>query len=356
MRSLLVNLVLALCVSLAIADAVVELTPDNFDQVVDGSKAAFVEFFAPWCGHCKKLAPDWESLAQNFESSKDIVIAKVDADAHKELGGRFDVHGFPTLKYFPKGSTTPEDYNGGRSLEELTTYVINKSGAKGKPKASSHVVVLDDSNFEKIALDPSKHAFVEFYAPWCGHCKRLAPEYEVVATAFAGDDNAVVVAKVDCDAHKDLCEKYGVTGYPTFKWFSKDNKQEPERYDGPRDIDGIVNYLNLHGHLNRNKDGTLSASAGRIAKLDEIVRQFIQEGADKAALLKQAEEFLLTVEADLVATAKYYIKVFTSSLANSDFVKTEISRLERLISSGALTIKKRDEFTSKKNVLSVFSH
>jgi len=355
MRSPLVTLVLALCLSLATADAVVELTPDNFDQVVDGSKAAFVEFFAPWCGHCKKLAPDWESLAQHFEGSKDVVIAKVDADAHKALGGRFDVHGYPTLKYFPKGSTTPEDYNGGRSLEELTTYVSNKSGAKGKKSASSRVVVLDDSNFEKIALDPSKHAFVEFYAPWCGHCKHLAPEYELVATAYAGDDNAVVVAKVDCDAHKALCEKYGVTGYPTLKWFSKDNKQEPAPYEGPRDVEGIVSYINQHGRLNRNKDGTLNAKAGRIAELDVIAKQFIVAGTDKAGLLKQAEEFLATVEADLVASAKYYVRVFTSILTNPDFVKTEIARLERLISSGSLSIKKRDEFTAKKNVLSVFT-
>lgn len=54
------------------------------------------------CGHCKSLAPTWEELADAFAKTPSVVIASVDADAHKSLGGRFGVTGFPTLKYFPK--------------------------------------------------------------------------------------------------------------------------------------------------------------------------------------------------------------------------------------------------------------
>jgi len=62
------------------------------------------------CGHCKKLAPDYEIVADTFANSKEVLIAKVDADQHKSLGSRFGVQGFPTLKWFPKGSTEPEEY------------------------------------------------------------------------------------------------------------------------------------------------------------------------------------------------------------------------------------------------------
>ena len=62
------------------------------------------------CGHCKNLAPTYEELGGVYEKSKDVVIAKVDADAHRDLGGRFGVQGFPTIKFFPRGSTTPEEY------------------------------------------------------------------------------------------------------------------------------------------------------------------------------------------------------------------------------------------------------
>ena len=61
------------------------------------------------CGHCKRLAPAYEEVGQAFSSSEDVVIAKVDADAQKALGSRFGVRGYPTLKFFPKGSTEPEE-------------------------------------------------------------------------------------------------------------------------------------------------------------------------------------------------------------------------------------------------------
>jgi len=346
--------VLALCFAMALAN-VVDLTPENFDKVVDGSKGAFVEFFAPWCGHCKKLAPDWDTLGASFEG-KDVVIGKVDADAHKELGSRFDVHGYPTLKWFPKGSTTPEEYNGGRDLESLSAFVTEKSGARSKTKkaAASNVVVLDSHNFDKIVKDSSKDVLVEFYAPWCGHCKRLAPDYEIVANAFAGEDS-VVVAKIDCDAQKETCGAYDVSGYPTLKFFPKNNK-DGEKYEGARDVDAFVTYLNNKAGTQRDKTGALGETAGRIPFLDEIVAKFLAEGADKLALVKEAEAHVATAAGDAIANAKYYVKVFTTSITQPDFVTKEVARLEKLISSGSLTPKKRDEFTKKKNILSVFAH
>ena len=81
------------------ASAVKDLLPNNFDDIVlNSGKPALVEFFAPWCGHCKTLAPIYEELASAFESQSDkVTIAKVDADAHKELGRKWGVQGFPTL-------------------------------------------------------------------------------------------------------------------------------------------------------------------------------------------------------------------------------------------------------------------
>lgn len=153
------------------ASSVLDLIPENFDNVVlKSEKPALVEFFAPWCGHCKSLAPVYEELAQNFDFAKDKVsIAKVDADAQKDLGKRFGVQGFPTLKWFDGKSDKPEDYNGGRDLESLSSFILEKTGLKLKAKkaAPSVVEMLNDKSF-KTEIGGEKDVLVAFTAPWCG--------------------------------------------------------------------------------------------------------------------------------------------------------------------------------------------
>jgi protein disulfide-isomerase A6 len=155
----------------AAKSAVLDLIPDNFDKVVlQSDKPTFVEFFAPWCGHCKSLAPVWEELAGNLEFAKDKVqIAKVDADAEKSLGARFGVQGFPTLKFFDGKSAKPEDYTGGRDLESLTAFIAEKTGVRARKRQTppSSVVMLTDDSFKK-EVGSDKNVFVAFTAPWCG--------------------------------------------------------------------------------------------------------------------------------------------------------------------------------------------
>jgi len=331
-----------------------DLTPDNFDSIIDGSKGAFVEFFAPWCGHCKSLAPEYEIVGEAFDKESSVVIAKVDADAHKDLGGRFDVHGFPTLKWFPKGSMVPEAYEGGRSADDIITFINNKAGTKARvKKVPSAVVDLTPSNFDSIALDSTKDVLVEFFAPWCGHCKQLAPDYEKVAAAFANEPN-VVVAKVDADAHKELGTRYGVTGFPTIKFFGRDSKTEPLQYDGQRDIPAFVDYLNGKAGTHRNADGKLNGVAGRIEALDAIAAKFV-DAKDKASLIKEAKGIVAGLSDSVKEHAKYYLKFFDLvSSKGKEFLETEVARLDRML-DGSVTPSKMDEFSIRKNILGAFS-
>uniref|UniRef100_A0A672ZFT1 Protein disulfide-isomerase n=1 Tax=Sphaeramia orbicularis TaxID=375764 RepID=A0A672ZFT1_9TELE len=99
------------------------------------------------------------------------------------------------------------------------------------------VLELGDADFDYLATE-HETMLVKFYAPWCGVCKKFAPEFEKAATKLKG---AVQLAKVDCTANSDTCSRFGVSGYPTLKIFR--NGRESTPYDGPRSADGIYQYM-----------------------------------------------------------------------------------------------------------------
>uniref|UniRef100_A0A8C6P4B7 Protein disulfide-isomerase A3 n=1 Tax=Nothobranchius furzeri TaxID=105023 RepID=A0A8C6P4B7_NOTFU len=99
------------------------------------------------------------------------------------------------------------------------------------------VLELGDADFDYLATE-HETMLVKFYAPWCGHCKKLAPEFQKAARQLKG---TVQFAKVDCTAHTVTCGRFGVTGYPTLKIFRYGKDSAP--YDGPRTANGIYNYM-----------------------------------------------------------------------------------------------------------------
>ncbi|CAH9071058.1 unnamed protein product [Cuscuta epithymum] len=123
----------------------------------------------------------------------------------------------------------------------ILSALLAVSAAEGDEK--EYVLTLDRSNFSETI---SKHNFivVEFYAPWCGHCQRLAPEYEKAASLLSSHDPPVTLAKVDAneESNKELASQYQVKGFPTIK-ILRDGGNLVEDYKGPREADGIVKYL-----------------------------------------------------------------------------------------------------------------
>ncbi|TFK75865.1 disulfide isomerase [Pluteus cervinus] len=103
--------------------------------------------------------------------------------------------------------------------------------------ADSDVISLTTASFEEV-VNPESLILVEFFAPWCGHCKALAPAYEEAATSLK--EKGIKLAKVDCVEEADFCQANGVQGYPTLKIYKNGSATD---YTGPRQADGIVSYM-----------------------------------------------------------------------------------------------------------------
>eukprot|EP00981_Chlorochromonas_danica_P013510 scaffold6421_cov251-Ochromonas_danica.AAC.4 len=218
------------------------------------------------CGHCKALTPEYEKAAKVLKGVAKVVA--VDATVHQGLAQRYQVQGFPTVKVFGSDKKKPADYNGQRTSDAIVSEAMRqvnqlvKDRKAGKAKASSEksekasgktekkekakkggksaVVELTDNNFDKLVLESNDHWLVEFYAPWCGHCKKLAPEWQEAAERLA--PQGVKLGAIDATTQQMLAQKYEIKGFPTIKLFSAGPKGAPVDYNGPREADALVDF------------------------------------------------------------------------------------------------------------------
>lgn len=146
----------------------------------------------------------------------------------------------------------------GAAVALVTLVVLAACGTPAH--AASDVVKLTAKNFKKEVLQSDNYWLVEFFAPWCGHCKNLAPEWEKAATQLK---TVARLGAVDATVHTSLAQKYGVQGYPTIVAFGKDKKKH-EPYQGGRTASDIVNYVK------RAASGMPAPSATSIVEFESV--------------------------------------------------------------------------------------
>lgn len=239
-------------------DEVIELTEGNFkNRVLNGDEIWIVEFFAPWCGHCKNLAPEYKKAAKALKGL--IKVGAVDMTQHQSVGQPYNVRGFPTIKIFGGDKGKPSDYQGARTAQAIVDAAINelkktasvrlggKAGGDesrrtsgGKKGSADDVIELTDSNFESLVLNSEDIWLVEFFAPWCGHCKNLKPHWEQAATELKGK---MKLGALDATTHQVMANKFGIKGFPTIKYFAPGSTAEDAiDYDGGRTSSDIVQW------------------------------------------------------------------------------------------------------------------
>eukprot|EP00933_Yihiella_yeosuensis_P033170 TRINITY_DN26888_c0_g1_i2.p1 TRINITY_DN26888_c0_g1~~TRINITY_DN26888_c0_g1_i2.p1 ORF type:complete len:543 (+),score=133.17 TRINITY_DN26888_c0_g1_i2:50-1678(+) len=159
----LLRLLLLVIVGAAVAaeGKVRELTAKNFDASLREHSISFIEFYAPWCGHCQKLTPEWERTAE-LSKNLDVLVGKVDAIQEKTLAQEHGVSSFPTLKLFRKNSKVSKIYNGARTAQSMVEWlkVWEKAELLQRPKLETGLaksLVGGDKHFAIIGLLSGKN-------------------------------------------------------------------------------------------------------------------------------------------------------------------------------------------------------
>jgi protein disulfide-isomerase A1 len=111
-------------------------------------------------------------------------------------------------------------------------------------KQEGPVTIVVAKNYQDVVMDNDKDVLLEFYAPWCGHCKALAPKYDELASLYKDYADKVTVAKVDATAN-DVPDE--IQGFPTIKLFKAGSKDEPVEYSGSRTVEDLANFIRDNG-------------------------------------------------------------------------------------------------------------
>ena len=255
----------------------------------------------------------------------------------------------------------------------MAEFINKKTGLSRRvKKAPSSVVDLSTVNFDAVAMDPTKSVLVEFYAPWCGHCKSLAPTYEKLGAVFHGDEE-IVVAKVDATVDHDLATRFDVTGFPTLKLIAA-GTNEVVPYGAGRSLKDLLAYLNgfVTSGRKRTEAGSYETSVGVLSSLANNVVEFSmvddKEGEQGQQVLNTFQEekvrLLEAIDAEFDAfllkateeSAAIYEKILaklqapsTASLAS--YLEKETTRLTAMLGKGNLNVKSQMKFGLKLNIL-----
>jgi len=235
---------------------VVAFTQESAPKIFRGAiKTHFLLFVDPAAGVADAIKADFAATAASFKGrALFVTVAPSEDRIVSYFGITKEQMPAAVLVSMPEGEPMKKfAYDAAKPLDAAGLGAFAESFFKGelKPFLKSEevptaldngVTVVVGKNFAEVALAADKDVLLEFYAPWCGHCKQLAPEYEKLAARFAGVPH-VTIAKMDATANEIDHPGVNVKGFPTLYFFPKGEAKTVVEYDGARDLDGLTAFL-----------------------------------------------------------------------------------------------------------------
>jgi len=194
-------LLLVALVALARADeikndrGVLVLEKDTFQTALTTNQHILVEFYAPWCGHCKSLEPEYIKAAQKLKDLKsEIALGKVDATEQTELAEENKIRGYPTLKFYRDGKAS--DYNGGRTADEIVNWLLKKTG----PAAKTLTTVAEAKEFAEASDVAVLGLFLDLESEAAKQFMNAAADVDDFKFAISADAEVLKEYEVAADA------------------------------------------------------------------------------------------------------------------------------------------------------------
>jgi len=208
-------------------EEVVTLTTSNFDEFIQTNERVLVEFYAPWCGHCKALTPEYEKAAISLKNKNaKTKLAKVDATVEKDLATKYEIRGFPTLKFFTGYLESPSEYSGGRTESTILSWITKRE--------SPALTVVDNSNSYKEHLDRDQIILVGFFPKDASQVQTLKEISENVR------EYAMTLLVTDENVAKEVNAKWNSLRLIV----NSDGKKNEVDYDGDVNTASVTQWIN----------------------------------------------------------------------------------------------------------------
>ncbi|PKY02910.1 protein disulfide isomerase [Aspergillus campestris IBT 28561] len=230
-----------------------ELGPETYsDYITAGIPLAYI--FAETQEEREKYAEDFKAIAEKHKGA--INIATIDAKMFGAHAGNLnlDPERFPAfaIQDPEKNAKYPYDQSKEIKAKDVGKFIQNVLEGKVEPSIKSEPIpetqegpttVVVAHSYQDLVINNDKDVLLEFYAPWCGHCKALAPKYDELATLYA-DFPEVTIAKIDATAN-DVPDS--ITGFPTIKLYPAGSKDSPVEYSGARTPEALADFIKENG-------------------------------------------------------------------------------------------------------------
>lgn len=233
-----------------------EVGPDTYADYMSAKKP-LAYIFAETPEERQELAETLKSVAEAYRGK--INFATIDAKSFGAHAGNLNLKAdqFPAfaIQDIENNKKFPFDQENKITVKDIQKFVDDFSAGKIEPSIKSEEIPEDNNgpvitvvakNYDEVILDNTKDVLIEFYAPWCGHCKALAPKYEELGELYAASEfkDKVTIAKVDATLN-DVPDE--IQGFPTIKLFPAGDKKNPVDYSGSRTIEDIIEFIAENG-------------------------------------------------------------------------------------------------------------